>query len=974
MLGAVCATAQPLDPDFNPNANSDVFAVAAQPGGKILVGGNFTILGGVARSRLARLNTDGTVDAGFNPSPNLNVNAFAIQPDGKILVGGGFTSIAGSTRLRLARLHPDGSLDASFQANADATVFAIALQADGKILIGGLFGFVNGNQRTWLARLHPDGSLDLPFNPVLAGSGAAQFRVDCIAIQPGGKILFGGSFSRIYGITAGPLCRLNPDGSFDFTFRAGIGATAVYAIHLQPDNRILVGGSFVNFNSFARRNLAQLSADGEVEGSLGTLGPNSFVRSLIRQDDGKIIVAGSFAAVGSEVRRGLARFNPDGTLDSSFTHEVTGSNGASTPGVYALVSPAPGQVVVGGTFDTVSGQTRQGLARIGTPAPTIANPPASQVFATGQPIVLRVAATGSALAYQWQRNGVPIPGATGSTLNISNAVASLAGSYTATATNFAGAVTSTAAAVAIDPRTLYITQSPLSRSVTAGTDLALTVSAGGQTPLTYQWFKDGAPIAGATGATLPLGLAVPDHAGTYNAVVSDPSGSAISTSALISVSGDIPYLVSTVAGRLGLPGRADGTPAAAQFFSPNDLTVDAAGAIYVADREAHVVRKIDANGLVRTLAGRFGVAGFVDGAGAAALFDLPSGIVVDRLGNVFVADTNNNRIRKISPAGVVSTFAGGAQGNTDGLGAAARFTLPMGLAIDAADNLYCTDGGNHTIRKITPGGEVTLLAGLAQSPGHVDGVGTGARFNMPSGIAVDRAGTIYVADANNHVIRRLSSEGAANTFTGEPGVSSVRDGPLATARFASPRRLALGADGNLFVASSFTVRRIGADGIVTTVVGGSSSANFADALGQAARFSAITGLATDSLGNLYISDSTNALLRKATLIGRKGGRLANLSVRSTAGTGGDTLIVGFSVDGGEKSLLLRAVGPTLSSFGVGGAPADPTVQLESGGTLVAQNNDWDSVVDGAVIRAAAAGVGAFALPALSKDAAPLALK
>lgn len=972
VLTVAVTNAQPLDPSFNPNANSDVFALAAQPDGKILVGGNFTMLGDTPRSRLARLNPDGSIDATFNPSPNSNVNALAVQPDGRILVGGGFTTIAGIGRIRLARLHPDGSIDPTFTAGADSTVFTLAVQADGKILAGGLFSFINNNQRRLIARMNSDGSLDQAFAPVLASTSNLQQRVDAIAVQPSGKIIVGGSFTSIDGITQGPMTRLNADGSKDFTFLVGLGATAIYSIVLQADNRILVGGSFSNFTAAPRRNIVRLDPNSGVsDGQVGLIGPNTLARVVLPQADGKFIIGGPFVSVGTEARRGIARFNADGSLDLAFDPDITGSNGPSTPGVYAMVSPAPGQVIIGGTFSSVSGQPRNGLARLGWPLPSIVAPPRSQTFATGQPLTLSVSTSGVGVTYQWLRNGVPLPGATNATLALAGADPSNAGSYTVTASNLFGSVTSPAASVTVDPRTIYIATAPASRSVTSGTDVTLSVVAGGRPAVTYQWRKDGVDLPGETRASLALGFAVPEHSGSYVVEVRDASGSLTAAPAVLSVLGEIPYLVSTLAGRLGRPGFGDGPSTAAQLFSPNEIAVDASGSLYFTDREAHTVRKVDGNGFVRTLAGRSGTAGFADGRGSDALFNLPTGIAVDRLGNVFVADTNNNRIRKITPAGVVTTFAGDAQGNVDGIGAAARFALPNGLAIDSVDNLYCTDGANHTIRKITPGAEVTLVAGLARSSGHLDGAGVGARFNTPTGIAVDRTGMLYVADTNNHVIRRVAPDGVVTTLVGEPGISAVIDGAVAIARLASPRRLALDAFGNVFIASGSSVRRLTPAGVVDTPVGSGSLSDFRDGVGSSSRFSPITGIAVDGLGDLYLADSSNALIRKATLLGRKGARVANLSVRSSAGTGADTLIVGFNLTGASQSLLIRAIGPALASFGVGGALADPTLQLESGGTLVAQNNDWDSVAEGVAIRAAAAGVGAFALPALSKDAALL---
>ncbi len=968
---ATLAFAQPLDPDYNPNANAEVFAAAAQADGKILVGGNFTSLGGVARAYLARLNIDGSVDTAFSPNPSITVSALVVQPDGRILVGGGFTTIAGVGRVRIARLLATGAIDSTFSGGADSSVLCIALQPDGKVLLGGIFNIVNNATRAVLARLNADGSLDTAFNPVLtiAPSGI-QNRVDTIVVQPDGKILVGGTFGAVDGVSSPGLVRLNADGSRDATFPVGSGALSVEAILLQSDGRIIVGGAFNTFAGLPRQNLARLSSTGVPDNQFGIVGPGAVVLTLALQSDGKLVAGGSFGSAGSEVRSSLARFNADGTFDPTFSFDTAGALGRSSPGVYALASPANGQLVIGGVFSSINGVTRNGLARLGLSAPTILTAPRAQSSPTGQPLLLSVGATGSGLSYQWSRNGTVLAGATNSTLSIASATVAHSGSYTVTVTNSIGSVNSAAAVVSVDPKSVFIVSSPTSRTVAAGSEVSLTVSAGGQPPVTYQWLKDGQPIADATGSTLAIGLALPAHAGAYSAVASDPTGSVTSATATLIVTGDVPFLVSTLAGRAASPGSADGPGTSAQFVDPNDLAVDTAGYLYVSDREAHAIRKISPAGVVTTLAGRSGTSGFADGTGSAALFNLPSGIVVDRSGNVFVADNNNNRIRKITPAGVVTTFVGAAQGSVDGNATVARLTLPQGLALDAAGNLYFCESATHTIRRVTPAGEVTTIAGGVRANGHVDGPGTTARFNAPAGLAIDAAGLLYVADTSNHVIRRITLDGQVSTLTGEVGNSTARDGSLATARFFAPRRLAFDPAGNLFVNSTSSIRRIGIDGNVTTPLG-SATGGFVDALGTSARFASVLGLAIDSLGQLYISDDNNFVIRKATLLGVRSARLANLSVRSRAGTGSDTLIVGFNVAGGSKSLLLRAVGPTLSALGVSGVLADPSLRLESEGTLIAQNEDWSAGASGATIGQAAASAGAFALSASSRDAAVL---
>lgn len=327
----------------------------------------------------------------------------------------------------------------------------------------------------------------------------------------------------------------------------------------------------------------------------------------------------------------------------------------------------------------------------------------------------------------------------------------------------------------------------------------------------------------------------------------------------------------TLAGKAGaLLKSADGTGSAAEFYSPRGVATDSAGNIYVADSTNNAIRKITPAGVVTTLAGLAGVQGRDDGTGTAARFTDPYSLTVDSAGTVYVADTSNNMIRKITPAGVVTTLAGnGEQGSADGTGKLATFREPRGVAVDSAGNVYVADYMNNTVRKITAAGVVTTLAGKAGTAGSSDGTGTAATFKGLYGVAVDSAGNVFVADAGNRAIRKITPAGVVTTFAGSMSASGTSDGTGTAARFSEPRGISADSSGNLYVAeySAHTIRKITSAGVVTTLAGSPPQPGSTDATGSAARFYYPSSAAADSNGNVYVADTANNTIRKITSAG-----------------------------------------------------------------------------------------------------------
>jgi sugar lactone lactonase YvrE len=331
-----------------------------------------------------------------------------------------------------------------------------------------------------------------------------------------------------------------------------------------------------------------------------------------------------------------------------------------------------------------------------------------------------------------------------------------------------------------------------------------------------------------------------------------PSGPGPSPSASVSLG--LLGVVSTLAGLT--QGYGDGTGATARFSEPSGVAVDTSGNVYVADWSNHRIRKVTPTGVVTTLAGS--TQGDVDGIGVAAQFANPYGVAVDTSGNVYVADTNNYRIRKVTPTGVVTTLAGSMPGDVDGTTATAQFSFPFGIAVDASGNVYVADRSNHRIRKVTPTGVVTTLAGSTR--GYGDGTGATARFSEPSDVAVDGSGNVYVADQSNHRIRKVTPTGVVTTLAGS--TQGYADDTGAAAQFSEPSGIAVDGSGNVYVAdqSNHRIRKVTPTGVVTTLAG--STQGYADDTGAAAQFSYPFDVAIDASGRVYVADWSNHRIRK----------------------------------------------------------------------------------------------------------------
>jgi uncharacterized delta-60 repeat protein len=356
---SVFIVAQPgtLDNGFNATssgADDEVSIISIQSDHKIIIGGRFSNYNGINRSTMARLNVDGSLDAGFDVGTGANADIWNsdIQSDGKIVILGGFSIFNDTFRKIIARLNPNGSLDLNYDPGSiieNYSIFNMAIQSDDKIVVSSYPNNSNTPQDQFpVSRLNIDGSYDKGFIPAIANG-----YVDAITIQSDGKIVIGGGFNIINGISRNGLARLNTNGSLDASFNFGtelIGG--VWTMLMQSDNKILIGGDF---------GISRFNTDGSLDAGFNLAGTfeGAGIGAIALQSDGKIVIGGDFTAFNSISRNGIARLNTDGSLDASF------NPGAGTNGIVADLSiQSDGKIVIGGDFTSYNGLVKNKITRI----------------------------------------------------------------------------------------------------------------------------------------------------------------------------------------------------------------------------------------------------------------------------------------------------------------------------------------------------------------------------------------------------------------------------------------------------------------------------------------------------------------------------------------------------------------------------------------------------------------------------------
>ena len=645
----------------------------------------------------------------------------------------------------------------------------------------------------------------------------------------------------------------------------------------------------------------------------------------------------------------------------------------------------------------------------GVAPPVITQQPADRSVTAGQSASFTVAATGAApLAYQWQRGGSDIAGATSATYAVSATVLGDSGAtFRAVVSNAGGSVTSQTATLTVTQSApvLTITQQPASVSVVAGSQAAFVVAGTCSSgTLTVQWQRSQsggafADVAGATALTYSLTATSGDTGAMFRAAlacsgqsgatsqaatltVSTPSGGA--TIAALPITGlrghaDIDNLTAleampdgstlmvtnglikrlaadmlsivTVAGGSGF-GAVDGAASVARFNQPFGMAHDALGNVYIADTGNHTIRRMAADGSVTTVAGLAGASGNADGSGGAARFNRPRGVFVGPDGDVYVADTDNHLIRRVTPAGVVTTYAGGTMGYLDSASPLlAQFRLPQKLVMTAAGELIVSDSSNHRMRRIlrsgNAAGAVQTLAGSG-GLGYFDGVGTGAVLDSPNGIAL--AGNAVIVRASSRLRRIDLATRAVTTFSGRTsGGDGFWDGPATASSLESDGDVTNAANGTfLFPDIGGKIRHADATGYIRTIAHTVGSADPAST-GVIAQlpFNLATGngnsqdvaIAADPSGNLIVAEKQAKLVRRidtagavTPIAGLYGSEDGSFSSRN--GTGSEAAFSGpgdgLAVD--AAGVIWATDGSCLRRIDSANTVTTPAGNCESGGT------------------------------------------
>jgi len=745
MLVTLRGFTQNLVEDFNPDVNGPVFAIAVQADGRILIGGQFTSVGGTSRTNLARLEADGSLDTAFVAGADLRMHAIALQSDGRILVGGIFNQLGGALRENLGRLNADGSVDATFNPETDDEVNALAVQPDGKILVGGEFSSIAGLGRQYLARLNPDGTPDTNF----VYSTRFTRQVNAIALQADGRILVGGDDG--YG-------RLKSDGSADeeFFHADDAGMYDVFTIALEAGGNILLGGHFTDAGGVTRTNLIRLDPYGVPDPDFNPAmqwdpGLPHPVLALASQANGKILVGGSFDVLSGAARTNFGRLLTNGAIDAAFAADANGM-------VRCITVQRDGRILIGGEFTTVGGLPRNRLARM-LPGDELRITSASR---NGEIALLGTFTNGVATLFAaGEVTGPWRPVRNGFTTNITTALP---------AAPAANNVFYTALAVELSPGRPGFT------NLIESYDLLTTIAgAGGATDDSNKWlpqFENGPAVNALLSGPH---IAVADRAG--NIFIADKNAHAIRK---VRPDG----IIVTVAG-INVAGNGPDEPAigtSVALNNPNGAWVRSDGTVDILDLDNAKVRVLETNGMVRTL------------------FTVPGGIIVGR--GLWVSDDETlafvsslNTVKQWTATNGVSNYAIG-------------FTELGNLVIDSGGRVVVTDRGAHSVWRLFADGTRVRIAGNG-TQSHSAGGGDGGLATLTGldgvrGVWFLPSGAFFVCTHRGSQVWYVDTGGFIHLFlNGHRSETHAGDGTWfwnpSEFRVSECRAVTLDYEGNLLV-------------------------------------------------------------------------------------------------------------------------------------------------------------------------------
>ncbi len=608
--------------------------------------------------------------------------------------------------------------------------------------------------------------------------------------------------------------------------------------------------------------------------------------------------------------------HPGGLFVDSSDNLFIGDAGSSRIGKVALLgSPVlnlyPATTNNAGNYDVIvsdsTGSVTSSVASLTVNVPAfISVQPQSQSVSVGSNVTLNVTAGGTVpLHYQWLSNSIAILDATNFNFTFNLAHTNPVGGFSVVVTNNYGVVTSSFATLTILVIPPGIASQPASQTVGMGSNATFNVVASGSPPFNYQWLLNGSVLNGQTNSTLFLPGLLTNQAGAYNVLITSPYGSITSKVATLTV-GFPPYITQQPTNQTVLAGGRAFLSVGVVGIGPYSYQWQSNGSNL-------------SNNIISTVAGN-GVASF-SGDGAQAInasMNVATGVAADLAGNIFIADQNNNRIRKVDAYGVITTVAGtGVLGFSGDGGAAtnAKLTTPFAVATDSAGNLFIADQGNNRVRKMDTNGILTTFAGKSPIVSGFSGDGgpaTNAVLNTPAGLFVDATGNLYIADQNNDRIRKVGTNGIITTVVGNGTETFAGDGGLATnASLRLPVSVTIDQAGNLIIAdrSNSRIRKVDTNGIITTIVGNGVASYSGDGA-QAINASLVapTSVTTDVSGNLFIADASNFPLNH---------RIRKVDMTGIITTLAGTNVAGFTGDGGlaAKASLAFPRGLALDASG-----------------------------------------------------------